>query len=274
MDGKAPLVSVVMSVFNGGQWLQAAIDSIVQQTYTNWEFVIIDDASNDDTKTILNAYSQNPKFKIITNQQNKGLTKNLNTGIALSKGEFIARMDADDISVPDRFAKQVAYLQSNPGVEVVSSFIEFIDENGHAAGQWDDDRNATNWKKIKRKLPWYSCVAHPTVIIRKTVFENYKYNESQQNSQDWDLWLQLAADDKVIKKINESLLFYRVHKQSMTAGSLKKSAFRKMHNTYRNYLQLVISNRKFNLFNLKVFFAFLVNIVKLLLSTLKRAITS
>lgn len=274
MDGKTPLVSVVMSVYNGGPWTKAAIESVVHQTYSNWEFIIIDDASKDETKSILAAYSSNPKFKIITNTEQRGLTKNLNTGIKATSGELIARMDADDICLPERFTKQVDFLLNHPETSVVSGFVEFIDEKGDPKGEWRDDRKANSWKKIKQMLPWKNCIAHPVVMIRKKVFEKYQYNEAQTNSQDWDLWLQLAADNIIIGKINESLMLYRVHSQSMTAGSLKRSGFRKIHNTIKEYLHLVWKQKKFNSFNLKVLFAFSINAVKLFFSSIKRSVTS
>jgi len=274
MDGKTPLVSVVMSVYNGGPWTKTAIESVIHQTYTNWEFVIIDDASSDETRSILAAYATDPKFKIITNSEQKGLTKNLNIGIKTSNGELIARMDADDICMPGRFAKQVKYLSDHKEVAVISGFVELIDENGNAKGPWQDDREANSWMKIKRALPWKNCIAHPAVMLRKNIFEKYRYNETQRSSQDWDLWLQLAANNVIIEKINEPLLLYRVHSRSITAGSLRRSAYRKMHFVIKKYLLLVWQQKNFNSFNLKVLFAFFINAVKLFFSTIKRSITS
>jgi glycosyltransferase involved in cell wall biosynthesis len=274
MDGKIPLVSVIMSVYNGSQWLKDAIESVIQQTYKNWEFIIIDDDSNDETVDILNQYKSDPRFKIIRNAERKGLTKNLNSSIAISNGEFVARMDADDICMPDRLKKQVTYLNQNSTTQVVCSFIDFIDEHGNPKGVWEDDRKTTSWKKIRSTLPWRSCIGHPTVMFKKEVFAKYSYNETQASSQDWDLWLQLAADNIVIEKLNEPLLLYRVHSKSVTAISLKKTAFFKMNETYSNYLKLVWQKKKFNLFNLKVLTAFLFNKVKLFLSRIKRAFTS
>jgi glycosyltransferase involved in cell wall biosynthesis len=273
MDGKTPLVSVVMSVYNGGPWTKAAIESVIHQTYSNWEFLIIDDASSDETRSFLAAYASNPKFKIITNPEQKGLTKNLNIGVKASNGELIARMDADDICMPERFAKQVEYLLAHKQVAVISGFVEFIDENGNTKGQWQDDREANSWMKIKRALPWKNCIAHPVVMMRKNIFEKYKYNETQRSSQDWDLWLQLAAHSVIIEKINEPLLLYRVHSKSITAGSLRKSAYRKIHNVIKKYLLLVWQQKKFNSFNLVVLFAFVINAVKLFFSTIKRSLT-
>ena len=179
-------------------------------------------------------------------------------------------MDADDISLPDRFQKQVDHLNKNQETSVVSGFIVFMDENGNQTGPWEDDRKNVTWKQIKSTLPWRCCLAHPSVMMRKDIFQAYHYNETQFHSQDWDLWLQLAADDEIIEKIPEVILLYRVHKKSITATSLKKSAFLKTHETYKNYLALDSSLHKQNWFNLKVKTAFLFNRTKLFLSGIKR----
>src|SRR5262245_20664754 len=123
MDGTTPLVSVIMSVYNGEQWLSQAIDSIVNQTYSNCEFIIIDDASNEATKNILKRYEIDKRFKMVHQESKRGLTKNLNTAIDISNGDLIARMDADDISLPNRFQKQVDYLNKHPQTSVISGFI-------------------------------------------------------------------------------------------------------------------------------------------------------
>jgi glycosyltransferase involved in cell wall biosynthesis len=270
MDGKTPLVSVVMSVYNGSEWLDQAIQSIVHQTYTNWEFIIVDDGSDAPAKQILNKYKSDPRFTIITNSERKGLTKNLNLAIEKTSGEYIARMDADDISLPGRFQKQVDYLNQHKYVSVISGFIIFMDENGSLTGPWPDDRKNVSWSQINSALPSGCCLAHPSVMIRKEIFQTYHYNELQTHSQDWDLWLQLAADNKIIEKIPEVILHYRVHTRSVTATSLKKSAFLKKHEMYKNYLKLVSSSGKNNGFNLRVRKAFLFNRLKLFLSGIKR----
>jgi len=274
MDGKAPLVSVVMSVYNESEWLEEAIESIIKQTYSHWEFVIVDDGSDEPTKQILSKYKTNPKFKIITNDQRLGLTKNLNIAIGKSAGDLIARMDADDISLPERFQKQVDHLIDHKNASVVSGFIIFIDEKGKQRGIWQADRKNITWSQIRSSLPWGCCLAHPSVMIRADVFKQFRYNETQVHSQDWDLWLQLAASNMIIEKIPETILHYRLHPRSITTISLKKSAFLKMDETYKNYLNLVSSTNKRNTFNFLVRIAFLFNRLKLFLSGIKRKFIS
>lgn len=269
MDAATPLVSIIMSVYNGEQWLDEAIDSIVQQTYTNWEFIIIDDASAKPAQDILHKYRADPRFHIERNETQKGLTKNLNTAIARCRGSFIARMDADDKSLPRRLEKQAAYLQQHPAVAVVAGFVEWIDATGTPCGTWTDDRRANNAAAIRQLLPERNCIAHPSVMIRANVLRQYRYNEVHTHSQDWDLWLRLCADDKLIEKINEPLLLYRVHTGSVTSLSVKKSAFAKKNEFYRRYLA-GISGNHMNAFNRRVRRRSRFNRIKLFLSRIKR----
>ena len=274
MDAAKPLVSVIMSVYNGEDWLDDAMQSIVKQTYDNWEFIVIDDASNETSQQTLNKYKSDPRIRVIRQSQRNGLTRNLNIAASMIKGDLIARMDADDISYPDRFQKQVEYLQQHPETDLVAGFIEFIDEKGIPKGVWKDDRERITNEQIRAILPWRSCIAHPTVMFRKELFREFRYNETQTHSQDWDMWLQLADHGKILEKIPEPVLLYRVHDQSTTSLSNKGFALRKMQQTYKRYLQSVERSRRFSAFNRKVRIAFLFNSVKLFLSRIKRIFTS
>lgn len=274
MDAPKPFVSVIMSVFNGEQWLETAIRSIVDQTYGHWEFIIIDDASNEATQQILRLFRNDSRFRIVRQEINRGLTKNLNTAIGMCRGEYIARMDADDISLPNRLQKQVDYLQRHPEADLVAGFIEFIDESGKPAGLWPDDRQCVTHQQIISRLPWRNCLAHPTVMFRKKLMMEFTYNEAQTHSQDWDLWWQLADHRKQFAKIPETLLLYRLHRQSTTAKSNKGFALKKMHQAYQAYLHVLPPGRKCSPFNRKVRLAFWFNAVKLILSRIKRVFTS
>jgi glycosyltransferase involved in cell wall biosynthesis len=271
MDAALPLVSVIMSVHNGERWLREAIDSIIRQTLINWEFIIIDDASGEEARRILESYFIDPRVKVIHKDRQQGLTKNLNLAIDHSTGEFIARMDADDISNPDRLAKQVAFLQKNPSVDAVGSFVSLIDEEGKAMRTlWADDRKASSYPVIAAMLPSRNCLAHPSVMIRAIVLKQYRYNESHTQSQDWDLWLRMINDGKSIEKIQESLLQYRVHDSSVTSTSNKKSAYRKKHEFYQRYL----ADSKPGTITSQVRKNYRLNRVKLFLSGIKRRFTS
>ena len=134
-----PLVSVIMSVYNGEKYLVQAIDSILNQTYQNFEFIIIDDCSTDNSSHILQEYAQkDSRIKIIKKEKNigiKGFIKNLNLGISIAKGKYIARMDADDISLPERFQKQVDFLENNPEITLVGAQLNLINEQNKITGE-------------------------------------------------------------------------------------------------------------------------------------------
>jgi glycosyltransferase involved in cell wall biosynthesis len=261
-----PLVSVLMSVYNGAAWLQLAINSIVQQDYTNWEFIITDDNSTDESKTILNGYSSDKRFRLLFNNTNKGLTANLIDALKISKGTFIARMDADDISVAQRFSKQVQFLQQNKNAAAVATFIQLINEEGTVTGNWALDRKYNTPSKIKSILPFHNCIAHPSIMIRREIFNTFNYNPLQSHSQDWDLWLQLASANKTIEKINEPLLFYREHAASVTKTSNRKSVFLKKKNFYAAYFKN--NNIPFSFYTLKIRAAQIINTIIYMLSLL------
>ena len=124
-----PLVSVLMSVYNGDRYLDEAIDSILSQTYENFEFIIINDGSTDHTKDILSSYSNQDNRIRVFHQKNHGLTFSLNRGLELSRGKYVARMDADDISSPRRLEEQINYLRANPEVGVLGTQMEIINES-------------------------------------------------------------------------------------------------------------------------------------------------
>lgn len=270
MDSATPLVSVIMSVYNSDQWLKLAIDSIIHQTYPRWELIIIDDASSEPARQILQSYASNPRITIHRRDTQHGLIKNLNLAIELSKGDYIARMDADDISEAVRLAKQVSYLQQHPNVDLISTFITKINEKGENIGIWPDDRRTSSYKAIYTLLPRTNCIAHPTVMMRAPVLKQYLYNEHQVHMEDWDLWLRLLNDGRIIEKINEPLLLYRVHSTSVTSTYLKRSAFQKKYEFYKQFL----SETRPGPITSRIRLISRINRVKLFLSRIKRRFTS
>ena len=127
-----PFISVIMSVYNAEQFLREAIDSILNQTYDNFEFIIIDDASTDSSNAILRSYNDH-RIRVHLNKENSGLTKSLNIGLALAKGTYIARQDADDVSYPERFQRQLDFFQANPGLDIAGTQATYIYEDGQLA---------------------------------------------------------------------------------------------------------------------------------------------
>jgi len=201
-----PLVTVLMSVYNGEKYLSEAIESILNQTYKNFEFLIINDGSTDKTMEILQSYHDS-RIKIIDNKNNIGLTKSLNKGLSMAKGEYIARMDADDISLPERLERQVQYMDVHPDIGVFGTWIKYIDENGTPQGDW---RMITSPGLIGWHLFFGTCLAHPSVIMRRDVVEQVGFYCSEALcAQDYDLWIRISAITK-LANIPEILLQRRV----------------------------------------------------------------
>ncbi|MEM4406818.1 MAG: glycosyltransferase [Candidatus Methanomethylicaceae archaeon] len=218
-----PKVSVIMSVHNGEVFLEQAIDSVLGQSFQEFEFVIVDDASTDRTWDICAECAvYDHRIILLRNSNNIGLTQSLNRAIEVSKGEYIARQDADDISVSSRLEKQVQFLGENPDVGVVGTWVAYVDEKGKITGYW---RPPTSPEVIKWNLLFGTCVAHPSVIMRKQLILKERYNPTYRYAQDYDLWLRLSKKTK-IANIPEILYMRRVHPRtiSLMHGQEQKQA--------------------------------------------------
>lgn len=212
-----PLVTVFMPVYNGGKYLREAIDSILNQTYTNLDFLIIDDGSTDNSLETILSYAD-PRIRLVKNETNLGLTPTLNKGVDLVIGKYVARMDADDISMPTRLEKEVQYLETHPEVTMIDVVNTFIDKDGNTIHKSFPD--VFTEKEIRKSLPDNNYLGHPSMMIRTEVYKKYKYRLVQ--FEDYDLWLRLANDNYIIHKINEPLLKYRLHGNSYTDSGRKK----------------------------------------------------
>jgi len=184
-----PKITVLMSVYNEEKYLREAVDSILNQTFENFEFLIINDASTDKTVKILESYND-PRIKIYNNKKNIGLTKSLNVGLKMAKGKYIARQDADDISMPDRFEKQTDFLNKHDNYAVVGTFARIINEHSEEIRPF---RIPTEDSDIRNFLKTDNCMVHGSVMIRmSTLLDMGFYNEDFERSQDYELWLRLT----------------------------------------------------------------------------------
>jgi glycosyltransferase involved in cell wall biosynthesis len=184
----SPLISVVMSVYNGEKYLREAVDSIINQTFTDFEFIIINDGSTDDTRAILESYTDDRI--VLLHQENIGLTKSLNKGLVLAKGKYFARQDADDISHPARFEKQVAYLEENPDCLVLGTWMDVIDEKGL---KYNVFKYPVDFQEILEAMKTYDPIGHGTIMARTNILlENNGYNEKFYYAQDYDFWMRLS----------------------------------------------------------------------------------
>jgi len=192
-------ITVLMSVYNGEKYLREALDSVLNQTFKNFEFLIINDGSTDKTERILKSYND-PRIKIVNNKKNIGLTKSLNKGLKLAKGKYVARMDADDISLPERLKIQLKFMEENGKFGLVGSWATLIDKKGVPLEVWQ-----TNYypEDIFYMLNFRNCLTHSSTMFRKDlVLDLGGYNEKILRSQDYDLWQRLSKKGKIylIKK--------------------------------------------------------------------------
>jgi glycosyltransferase involved in cell wall biosynthesis len=186
-----PTVSVVMPVFNGAEFLDEAVRSILDQTFRDFEFIIVDDGSTDDTPRILRKYAEADDRVRVHRQENRGVVAALNQACRLAQGRFIARMDADDVSLPRRFEKQIEFLKTHPKVGVLGTWASKIDKQGSVIATWCLPANPTvlKWNHFFRV-----CVIHPTVLMRREILEKLNfYRPDAVYAEDWDLWLRASA---------------------------------------------------------------------------------
>lgn len=203
------LVSVILPVYNGVDYIEESIRSILNQTYSDFELIIIDDGSNDGTDLVIEKILD---FRIkFIKRNNSGLVYTLNELISCCKGEYIARMDADDVSELDRIEKQVDVL--NSGYDIVGSNVSLISNKGEYLGLIYYPQNE---KEIINHLIFNSPFAHPVVMAKRWVFD-IKYKEEYYLAEDYALWISaIFKYNAKIKNINESLLKYRVHEKSIS----------------------------------------------------------
>jgi glycosyltransferase involved in cell wall biosynthesis len=249
-----PLISVILPVYNAEKFLNESINSILEQTYTHFELIIVNDGSTDGSQAIIEHYSD-PRIKNIFHTQNKGLVASLNIAIVSAKGDMIVRMDADDIAFKDRVQKQVQYLLDHPAIDIVGTHAVFFETNTQSPmANWELDLNTITPSSIKKALTWENCLIHPSICMRSEIAKSLLYNEHQKNYEDYDLWLRATADNINIAKIDESLLYYRVQPNSITQSSIRKGNFyfQKVDVKYR-FICNCLSKGKLNLFIIKVF---------------------
>jgi len=213
-------VSIVLPVYNGAQYLKETLESILNQTYQEFELIIINDGSKDESKNILDQYKNNSKITII-HQENMGLSKTLNKAISMAKYNLIARQDQDDISLPNRILKQVQFLDSNPDYGIVGSFAQILEENILVNRFL---KHPIQDNDIKTFLIFDTPFVHSSVMFRKNVFEQagqYLEDPLLQPPEDYELWSKMASITKM-KNLDEILIQYRELNSSMSRTMSEK----------------------------------------------------
>ncbi len=210
----SPLVSIIMSVHNGSSFLHEAIESILSQTFQNFEFIIIDDGSTDLTPSVLERYqSLDRRVRIIKLEENLGLPTCLNLGVDQALGKYIARMDADDISLPYRLEEQVKFLTDHPDIDMVGTGYIVIDDSGRNKGAYfvSADPAVIKWSFI-----FFNPIAHPSVMIRASTLKRFGgYDEQCLRSQDYDLWWRISLDGR-ISNLRKICLLFRRHESRVS----------------------------------------------------------
>ncbi len=205
-----------MPVYNGQLFLREAIESILEQTYSNFEFLIINDGSTDESGQIIKSYVDQ-RIKYVENESNLKLIATLNKGIELAKGEYIARMDADDVSLPERLAKQVAFMDSHPQVGLLGTFLltKGLNENYQIGF-------ATHHDKIKFKLFFDTHFPHPAAMLRKSVLieNNLQFDKAYIHAEDFELWNRMAEVCR-LAIIPEILVHKRSHEEQISVKHIK-----------------------------------------------------
>jgi glycosyltransferase involved in cell wall biosynthesis len=212
-----PTVSVIMSVYNEEATIAEAIESIIVQTYTNWELIIVNDCSTDSSPEIVRRYARKQdRIRILENEHRLGLAASLNKGIKAARGEYIARMDGDDFSYRERLEKQATFMIDNPVVDVLGAGAELIDGNGKTLAnvnlpETHDELSAD----IHRFCPFF----HPSVIMRREFLKRSGgYNERLRRGQDFDLWSRMCRK-ATFHNLQEPLIRYQTNSYK---SSLKK----------------------------------------------------
>ena len=209
-----PRVTVLMSVYNGARHLREAIESILGQTFRDFEFLIIDDASTDESPSIIASYGD-PRIIVIRNETNQGLTRSLNRGLAAARADLVARQDADDRSYPERLARQVAFLDEQQDVAVIGAQARVIDGNGRPIA--GEERKPLSSAAVRFALLFSNPIVHTAATFRRRLIAGLGgYDEHFVTSQDVELWSRVAERQE-IRNLPERLVDLRVHGQSVSA---------------------------------------------------------
>jgi len=213
----SPLVTVLMAVHNGADYVEAAVDSILRQSFTDFEFLIVDDGSTDDTALRLTRFTD-PRIHRVRNDANLGLARSLNRGLALARGALIARQDADDVSHPSRLAEQAAFLEREPAVAVLGTQVRYIDTRGRtvSVAPWPKSTSAL---AIRWQLLFDGPFVHASVMFRRDIVWATLggYDESFVTSQDFELWSRVGAAGHAMRNLPATLVDFRIHPASASA---------------------------------------------------------
>lgn len=229
-----------MPVYNSRPFVHAAVESILHQSFTDYEFIIIEDASTDGSAEIIRSFKDH-RIRLITHEQNQGLIPCLNQGIQQAHGQYLARMDSDDISLPRRLELQANYLDAHTSIGIVGTQVEVIDENGlpfprkKTPAPFPVSTGMVSWMMLFR-----CSLAHPSVMLRRSVFEKIGlYDTTFLHAEDYELWLRALQNSIKIGNLPQSLLCYRWHPANISQrhrATQKENAARALARTLSHML--------------------------------------
>ncbi|OGM93849.1 hypothetical protein A2524_00620 [Candidatus Wolfebacteria bacterium RIFOXYD12_FULL_48_21] len=209
---KTPLISVIMPVYNAERFVKEAIESILHQTFTDFEFIIINDGSSDRSAEIIKSFTD-PRIHMVS-QSNTGIIGALNTGLKIAQGTYIARMDADDMSEPVRLEKQVTFLRGHPDIALCGTWAKTISDTGEETGAYDYP--STTHAEIKRAMLRHNPFIHPSVMFTKQAIEKVgRYRQEYKHAEDYELWTRIVATFNTAN-LPEYLFKYRITEGSVT----------------------------------------------------------
>jgi glycosyltransferase involved in cell wall biosynthesis len=229
-----PEVSILLSVLNAGNFLEDSIHSIITQSFKNFELIITDDNSSDDSLKKLGSFSKSDKrIRLYSNNTSRGLPTNLNRMASVARGKYLARMDADDICKQNRLQLQYSYMENNPSTDACFGEVNLIKHSGELiCKKWMPKDIST----VQEYLPHINYFVHPTVMIRKSSFEEVGgYNELFLKAQDWDLWTRMVSSNMRLDIIRQVLLDYRINENGNSA-SLSSSKHKSSNFCHANIL--------------------------------------
>ena len=229
------LVSVILPVYNGEKYVCRAVQSILDQTYKNFEILIINDGSTDNSSALLSQH-KDPRVRLLDNETNIGLIGTLNRGLSLASGEYIARMDQDDLSRSDRFERQIDFMRSHPDIGICGSWVTAVRSSGEAL--WPYPLSS---EEIKCALVFRSAFAHPSVMLRRqlVVQHQLQYADGYPHAEDYELWVRCARLTE-FANIPEPLIEYQLHGENTSDvyGAQQKKTIEKIHGLVLDAFQL------------------------------------
>ena len=237
MQTKTPKISVLMSAYNSEKYIAEAIESILNQTFKDFEFIIINDGSTDKTAEIIEKYAKKDvRIRFVNNTKNQGIIAALNPGFAMCRGEYIARMDSDDISTPERLATQVAYLDAHPEVDLCSCGMELF---GAKQEIWVREANVED---VKITALFHSPILHASSMWRRASFERVglRFLQEMVPAEDYDMWTRAMAAGLRLVNIPQVMYKYRIHPSRATTQTDKTA--HKDREVKANFLRMLYPN--------------------------------